>query len=925
VPAVLLKAIAWVESGWRQEAAPGVPLVGPGGGYGVMQITDALGVGAVTGPIQSAITSNYIYNIAYGAQALTDKWLGTPAVGGRDPRVLEYWYNAVWAYNGWGWANDPRNPTFSRTGTPATDPWAYPYQERVYYWVAHPPRGTNGRPLWPAVAVSLPDARAETAARGSALAATTGHVMVPGTPGPLVPCAAPPGTGAGASQGTTECAPHGDAAYFLNDLSLPDLSTVPAGHLLLKGWQLRNTGGTFWNSAAAGTAGYHLQRIAAAGFGGETRVDLPEVPPLASVAVRASVTAPNTPGMHTAQWQMQDGRGHSFGPVVWIRVTVQKPLDPAPVPTAGPAIISTRRLSAVEAVPARTSDARYVADLSIPDGTLMAPGQHFQKGWMMRNVGTETWNLSYHLSFEAGTPMGPHTNVRSGIVPPGATYAFTVTLIAPTHAGSYRAIWQMTDGAGHPFGQQIWVSITVGSKAPATGTPSPPARATPTVAVAPVETSTPPAEAPPTATPALAPTVAPPATAAPDVWLGPVAETTYFADGSTRGRDREYVSLLNPGAAPADVRLTLYRENGATRVVSFALAPLELRSLDVGGLAPHSSVSLRVESDRPVTVERAMYSGSGGHVAAALVPARHWSFVHWLRGSGYDEWLHLFNPGDQAVAATVVMTPTDGAARRAVVSVPPLTRVSLHVTRYLGSLSSADIAVDAERPLVAEHTASLGGGTTVLGQAGVSSPSTTWYFADSRTDGGRAVYVPVMNPGASAATVTLTLLMSDGSWQERFVVVPPRSSHVFGVHHLVQGTSSLIVRSTVPVYAEESAYPATGQGGTLIAGVPGPARVWSLAEGYASADFTETLTILNPGEKAAMVHVRYAQSWGHTADKWIRVAARSRVSWAINADVRPGNVAAVVSSDVPVIVGRTEAFGSGLGLTATQAVQPTVS
>src|SRR5205085_231274 len=63
---------------------------------------------------------------------------------------------ALWAYNGWGWVNNPNNPRFTRVGTPATNPAAFPYQERVLYLVAHPLRDADGNPLWQPVAVTLP-------------------------------------------------------------------------------------------------------------------------------------------------------------------------------------------------------------------------------------------------------------------------------------------------------------------------------------------------------------------------------------------------------------------------------------------------------------------------------------------------------------------------------------------------------------------------------------------------------------------------------------------------------------------------------------------------------------------------------------------------------------------------------------------------
>jgi len=158
----LLKAIGWVESGWQQFTPGGLPLLSPDFGYGIMQVTSGMdgAFGRLHGSIdensQSAIASDYQFNIAYGARILAQKWASMPRIGTGDPEILEDWYFALWAYNGWGWVNNPNNPRFARIGTPASDPASYPYQERVLYLVSHPPRDRVGNPLWKAIPVSLP-------------------------------------------------------------------------------------------------------------------------------------------------------------------------------------------------------------------------------------------------------------------------------------------------------------------------------------------------------------------------------------------------------------------------------------------------------------------------------------------------------------------------------------------------------------------------------------------------------------------------------------------------------------------------------------------------------------------------------------------------------------------------------------------------
>jgi hypothetical protein len=125
IPAVLLKAIGWVESGWHQFTPQGTPLVSFDFGYGIMQVTSGMAgaFGNVDGDldpgVQSAIASSYRYNIDFGAGILATKWSTTPRIGDGNPSVLENWYYALWAYNGWGWVNNPNNPRFTRIGTPA--------------------------------------------------------------------------------------------------------------------------------------------------------------------------------------------------------------------------------------------------------------------------------------------------------------------------------------------------------------------------------------------------------------------------------------------------------------------------------------------------------------------------------------------------------------------------------------------------------------------------------------------------------------------------------------------------------------------------------------------------------------------------------------------------------------------------------------
>ena len=103
IPPAILKAIAWKESRKTQFTRSGGPFV-YAGNRGMMQINR---VHTQFDP--DRILTDVAYNIEAGADILLSKWLDpkTPVVGNRDPNVIEHWYFALWAYNGWLSRNNP--------------------------------------------------------------------------------------------------------------------------------------------------------------------------------------------------------------------------------------------------------------------------------------------------------------------------------------------------------------------------------------------------------------------------------------------------------------------------------------------------------------------------------------------------------------------------------------------------------------------------------------------------------------------------------------------------------------------------------------------------------------------------------------------------------------------------------------------------
>jgi RHS repeat-associated protein len=222
VPGSVMEAILAQESNWSQaswHALPGLagdPLIASyygvvdsinsinyanaDCGYGIAQVTSGMAASdtSISPHGKAKVAVDYEENIAAGLEILQDKWnqlymAGIIANDG-NPRYLENWYFAAWAYNtgiqptaafgnttgctpgpsctgpdgtwGLGWANNPRNPDYPPnrplflqiTYADAAHPSQWPYQERIMGWMgspllrvgspAYPPATYHGGSTW---------------------------------------------------------------------------------------------------------------------------------------------------------------------------------------------------------------------------------------------------------------------------------------------------------------------------------------------------------------------------------------------------------------------------------------------------------------------------------------------------------------------------------------------------------------------------------------------------------------------------------------------------------------------------------------------------------------------------------------------------------------------------------------------------------
>ncbi len=147
-------------------------------------------------------------------------------------------------------------------------------------------------------------------------------------------------------------------------------------------------------------------------------------------------------------------------------------------PTTKPAVSTVVILPQPTATPKPVPCYRigFVADVTVPDGTVYAPGTAFNKIWRLKNTGTCSWDGRFDIAFESGELMGaPKFGDLTAVIIPGQMVDFSVPMVAPSVEWKYIGKWMLVNADGVRFGvgdegkNPFWVAITVKGPSSASG------------------------------------------------------------------------------------------------------------------------------------------------------------------------------------------------------------------------------------------------------------------------------------------------------------------------------------------------------------------------------------------------------------------------------------------------------------------------
>ena len=345
----------------------------------------------------------------------------------------------------------------------------------------------------------------------------------------------------------------------------------------------------------------------------------------------------------------------------------------------------------------------------------------------------------------------------------------------------------------------------------------------------------------------------------------------YLAEGATSAGFFDLsVNIANPSDTNASVVVQYLRSGGGVTSQAYVAPARRRLSVDPKSLAALGTAefSTLVESDRPLVVSRDMTWDVARHYGAhaeraVTAPASEWFLAEGATLAGFNLFYLLQNPTAASVVADVTYLlppPLAPIAKQYVLPASSRTTVwvNLEDPRLAAAEVSSSIRTRNGEGIVVERAMYRDAPGRPFGAghdgAGVTAPSTDWFFAEGATGPFFDLFLLLANPGQAASVGELRFLLPDGSVVTRAFAVPGQSRQTHLVDlidpRLASTAVSTVVRATngVPLVAERAMWwpgdATTWHEAHASVGATRTATAWALAEGEAGGRDTASTYVL---------------------------------------------------------------------------------
>jgi 2',3'-cyclic-nucleotide 2'-phosphodiesterase (5'-nucleotidase family) len=301
-----------------------------------------------------------------------------------------------------------------------------------------------------------------------------------------------------------------------------------------------------------------------------------------------------------------------------------------------------------------------------------------------------------------------------------------------------------------------------------------------------------------------------------------------------------------------------------------------------------------LDGDHLPNVPRAYYSSQGRITRLATA----FYFAEGTCRPGFDPYICIQNPGSKDAGVKITYMKGDGSVNTQEIFVPAHSRFTVHPPDVLGRGDDAahDFSakvectngqqIMAERPMYFNYKGIWTGGHDVVG---VTSPASTFYFAEGTCRPNFDPYICIQNPGGTDASVNITYMKGDGATASDSFTVAKNSrftvnvkdklgegddaAHDFSAKVECPNGEQIIVER--PMYFN---YKGEWTGGSDVVGSTSPASAFYFAEGTCRTGFDPYFCIQNTDSADASVKITYMKGDGTTDTQTLTVAKSSRAT-----------------------------------------------
>jgi hypothetical protein len=394
----------------------------------------------------------------------------------------------------------------------------------------------------------------------------------------------------------------------------------------------------------------------------------------------------------------------------------------------------------------------------------------------------------------------------------------------------------------------------------------------------------------------------------------PACTEWYFAEGCTAGGFETWILVQNPGDEAVDATLTFMTGSGEVAGPAATLPPRSRCTYNAGEYVRDYDVSTRVDATGSVVCERAMYweKRKGGHDSlGATSPSTTWYLAEGCTAGGFETWILVQNPGDEAVDATLTFMTGSGEVAGPAATLPPRSRRTFNAGEYVTGYD-VSTRITATGDVVCERSMYAPGRREGSNSPGITCPSRNWYLAEGCTAGGFETWILIQNPGDEAVDVTLTFMAGSGEVAGPSATLPAHSRHSFNAgEYVYEYDVSTRVEATGNVACERSMYWDNRAGMHGSVGVSSPSTTWYLAEGCTAGGFETWIMVQNPGDEAVDVTLNFMTGSGEVAGPAATLPPRSRRTFNAGEYVADYEVSTRVSASGGVVCERSMYWGRG--------------